>query len=100
MDKPKSVFELFNDHPERWIKGANARNKYRERVSPSASDAVCWCLYGAILFVHGYNEELIKAVRATIIAYMPNEPKGDIVIFNDRQANYKELMDVVRLSDI
>jgi hypothetical protein len=71
--KPKSVVELFEGHPERWIKGAYYG--YRDEDGRvhiwQYKNANCWCLDGAIREIHGADlaEELIRKI--------------DTVCFND-----------------
>lgn len=49
------IQELLSS-PEKWTKGLNAKDKQNNCVSPWSENAVCWCIYGAILKC--YSESL------------------------------------------
>lgn len=46
--KPTPLTSIFN-HPDRWTKRSFARDKRGNAVDPQASQAVCWCLSGALI---------------------------------------------------
>lgn len=52
IDKPKTVLELFEGHPERWTQFADARNERNKCVAASSDQACKWCLVGALLLVY------------------------------------------------
>lgn len=40
------IYELLNK-PEKWLQGADARNKFYKTVNANSSSARAWCLLGA-----------------------------------------------------
>lgn len=54
--KPSEVLDgVLNilSEPERWTKGANARDARRREVDIADPRATCWCIHGALLRVSG-----------------------------------------------
>lgn len=43
-----TIRELLSDE-SKWTQRAPARNEAGELVGPQDSDAVCWCLWGAVI---------------------------------------------------
>lgn len=56
MKKKKSVLSILKNE-KCWIKGELARNKDGDRVEPCDSDAVCFCVAGALMKLHGYMSD-------------------------------------------
>jgi hypothetical protein len=47
--------------PERWTKGAMARNSVGARVSAYAPDAICFCAQGALKKASDWDDHLSQA---------------------------------------
>jgi len=74
-----------------WTKGADARDRYDQRVNPSDVDAVKWCARGAIT---GFsNDRLHQRAMKLLDDACPNDPHDvvqmDIIEFNDSVAKRK-----------
>jgi len=83
--KVKTVLELYENHPERWIKHTNAKTIWHETVRATHPQAVCWCLYAAILFVHNGTDVAGKLRTAVfVLEQLFDERDLSIVGFNDK----------------
>ena len=52
LEELKAVRELLSA-PARWTRGVYARNEQGLAVDPHDPEAVCWCLYGAMIYIVG-----------------------------------------------
>lgn len=75
------------DKPEKWTKGASARDKSGEVVSPDSPNAICWCLAGAMRRCRLDKDVAINVVRDVI--------GGSITEFNDGVATFESLTTVI-----
>lgn len=58
--KPKTVVELFEGHPERWCQIDPAQDINGYPCGPLESQAVCFCIRGAIMFIYGNPYAKVK----------------------------------------
>lgn len=85
VSRPKTVVELFENHPERWTKGSMAKNSLGESVSISDERAVCWCLYGAFTYIYAFNSSSND--------FCKNFPNGLVTTWNDDpERTFKEVL--------
>lgn len=78
--------------PDRWTKGAIARNVHGDPVASRSADAVCWCALGAGLHVAGLilrvpdNALPLDTEARTIESYndLPSTTHADILAVFDR----------------
>ena len=78
LEQLKAVKELIGT-PERWTKGAAARNSRGDSTVPLAADACCWCVVGAVSIVDGCDVRAFDAVGT----HLPPFALGSIHIYND-----------------
>ena len=50
--KAKTVYDLFNGHPERWTKKAMARTDKGGECAYNSPKACRWCVLGAIYYIY------------------------------------------------
>jgi hypothetical protein len=97
IPKPKTVLELFEGHPERWTKGAFAKNANGDCRMTCDPEAVCFCLLGGLTLVYGYN--LGTAEKAEQLQI----PKGYTGVddFNDAPGTtFEMVLEVVRKAGV
>jgi hypothetical protein len=83
--------------PENWTKCASARDKSGNVVCYADSEAVCFCLLGAIGKCYGGIHELTtKPLREVLTK---RDIKETIAFFND-MSTFEEVMSVVEEADI
>lgn len=98
LDRPASVLELYEGHPERWTQGINARDVNGHSVTyPCNPTAVSWCLLGAIGFVsqattnsHAMTEKVRAIIGSVYVTQFNDDPKR----------TFEEVLDVVRRAGI
>lgn len=84
MKRPKTIVELFQNHPERWLQRCNSRNRFGERVRPSDPSARCWCLFGAACYIYPLGaSEIIRKLERVLGLYYGKE-FSSTVEYNDR----------------
>lgn len=99
------VLELLTDKTK-WTKRAYARNQDGESCSSRHSEAVCWCLSGAINACYPYNDaaryEAQKKVEAAIATLCGFESADQsIPMFNDVIANgFSDIKRVLEIADV
>jgi hypothetical protein len=93
--KPKTVLELFEGHPERWVKGSEARSEYGHMCRPTHKAAVCWCLVGALSFVYRNEVEHWQAMRRVFQFVKSIRTWND-----DSNRTFDELLDLVRRAGV
>ena len=87
------IKELFSSH-HRWTKNALAKNNSGERTDPLDSDAVRFCLLGAVEKCYPSESK-----RVNICEKIKNEIKAVIPEFNDSHS-FKEIKALVEKLDI
>ena len=86
--KPKTVFELFDGHPERWIKEVMFRDESRRFLHISESHrATCFCVEGAINWVYPKEKQL--AARNALRLFILTDVNWE---FNDDPSTTFEMM--------
>lgn len=77
------------ESPRRWTQGTSARDKRGVNVPSTSLKAVCWCAYGAIWRISGFDKDQLstKALRAA----MSVEYDHEAFEFNDRHT-HKEVL--------
>jgi hypothetical protein len=108
--KAKTLFGLFRNHPERWIKGCTAKTSKKGRVTCYTSvDAHCFCLSGAINRLYPIpdkwkevTQKLQQVIGELFPPYTQNELfAGDIIAFNDsRKTTFKDIMKVIKKAKV
>ena len=95
------VRELL-DSPEKWIKGALARDKNGNKVLSQDENAIQWCLVGAIVKCQGYvyyTDMAVKIERA--ITKCIEQPFNNLVDFNnDENTTFEDIQKVLELADV
>ena len=74
----KSVQQLFKNK-KRWIKGADALNKYNEDVTVESNNACKWCLSGGLRKVY-VTDKKVNDARDKIYKVINKNRKNKIVI--------------------
>lgn len=86
------------EKPENWTQGTYARNKDGETVSTYSSDAVCFCLSGAITRACFCNRLLVRETIAKEAAKFTTDPDiSPVPQFNDTHSHAKVLALLDRL---
>ena len=79
MDTP--VLDYFKGHPERWTKGAYARNWLGQTVPSYNKAATCRCVVGAINFFYDHSQaddtEARIRIRRAVERLVPTD-KNDL----------------------
>ncbi len=89
------VFELFQDESN-WTQLALARNAAGESIDPNDPEAVCWCLYGAIMKCYPFGERGLMAMD--VQKYIE---RGSALTFNDQMGRkFQEVKDLVARANI
>ncbi len=78
--------------PERWTKGSAGKNALGQKIASYSTDAVCWCLFGAVARTEAPWQEQHDALTLLCDAI-----GGPVVGFNDAKATTHA--DVVRVLD-
>lgn len=86
--------ELLSDE-SKWTRHAEAKNELGLAVAPTANDAICWCLSGAITKCYGeyHHKEYIKVIKAIQKLYDPFAV--GMVYFNDNLATFPDIRKVI-----
>ena len=90
------------DSEEKWTKGTYARDKRGKGISPICSNAVCFCLLGAIekCYSSEKKENLDYAVISKIRRHL-NLRTGTIACWNDApERTFEEVKSLVEELDI
>lgn len=100
--KVKMKIKDLLDSPEKWTKRAFARDKTGGVVSEFSDDAVCWCLLGAAVKCHNYNDEFAHACEKleqavdTLFSHF-----GQASVFNDAaDTTFADVRKVLELADV
>jgi hypothetical protein len=96
------VRELLNS-PDRWTQGALARDRTGRIVHIGDSEAVCWCLLGAVLYCYchgprprgrGLLASVLQRLRTTIDG-------GEIAVWGDApERTFDDVKQVIERLDI
>jgi hypothetical protein len=95
------IKELFSDQ-SKWTKKTAARDASGTPVSPSDSDAVCWCLAGGVAKCYPGEERykvhdaIVEKLSGSAQGYGYGSAYGD---WNDR-ASFEEVKALVEQLDI
>lgn len=88
------------DRPERWTKGAAAKNEKGQTVDVNAPCAACFCLTGAVEFCYRTPDSKAKALRAIKDALFQLFKQLDPVMFNDDpKTTFEQVRKVVLWAD-
>ena len=88
-----TLTELFSVR-ERWTLGATARNIVGERVSVNSTEAVCWCLSGAIEYLYPECKTNFE-VRDKLMKVLEGKGfRGILTNYNDFQG-YEAVVELV-----
>jgi hypothetical protein len=88
------AYELL-DSPEKWIKGAFARDKEGNSVPCGDRKACCWDVLGAIKLCYDTEEERNR-VFSTILNHIE---ENSVAGWNDK-STYKEVHRVLKRLDV
>ena len=78
----------------KWTRGSFAKDISGENVTNNDPNAVCWCVFGAILKVYSNEVDLENAILK-----LSDTVGGGIVNFNDTHS-YEEVITDVRKAGI
>lgn len=92
--KLQEVRALLSD-PSRWTKGAFARDASGHNTMPSAGNAVCWCLNGAVRKVFGdesiwspglkvLGDEIFKTHLMSIAGFNDMNTHAEVIALLDK----------------
>jgi hypothetical protein len=87
--------QLLSD-PKHWIKGDLAKNESGAVVDPMASDAICWCMNGAMIKVTESNNlaRIIQEMDAQDYLYKAI-PVPYVSSYNDAdETTHQDIMNV------
>lgn len=86
IDALKSMDKLLSD-PKKHTVAAMARDKDGKIVPPTAKNAACWCLIGALRKVMGVQDQEFYGDKSYVLAVkrMTKALPGGILRFNDLQ---------------
>ena len=73
--------------PDTWTQYAEARNKKGDIVDAVADDAVCFCVYGAMLRICGGDKSRVRECAKYLIKAMP---PGSYQRFNGAYGLYND----------
>lgn len=97
--KAATVLELFEGHPERWIKHRSAVNASNQTVAMASPEACKWCLVGAFYKVYADCLTIVQALERCR-KVLPSE-FGSICELNDASAStFEQVLDVVRKASV
>lgn len=74
------IKELLTDETK-WTKGSFAKDKYCTAVFATSSNAICWCLSGAMIKCYSGDEYI--SVSKLVSNRLRRLSFGDIIKFND-----------------
>ncbi len=95
IEECRTVAELL-EAPERWCRGAPARNSSGNSVPPTSHLAVCWCLSWAVYKVYWNNGfEVKRKVLSDALASDPSAGGVNVPSWND--AELRKHADVLAL---
>jgi hypothetical protein len=65
ISEAKTVYDLFNEHPERWIQNATALDEQGNEVIECGNleNACKFCVLVAIYYIYGAADEGMKMAR-------------------------------------
>lgn len=90
------IQELFSG-PEKWTKGAYARNVNGDMLSSRDKGAVRWCLIGAIMKCYIRNDDILR-IKQLICKELHSV---DPAIFNDApETSFETVKELVTKLDI
>lgn len=98
--KPKTILELYENHPERWTQRVNARTEKWGEVCRASDPRACrWCLWAAISYIYGMHStkffDSYYKLQITLGTY--GLWGTDIVGYNDSSdRNHQEIVNLVR----
>jgi hypothetical protein len=94
------VYELLNK-PEKWTKGANARASNGVFIPEYSTNAVWWCVSGAIRVC--YQESHERRTKINILtSYLENINKNTFIPEwnDDEETTYEEVVATLKKLDI
>lgn len=93
--KPKTVLELFEGHPERWIKRGGALDETGDSCWGKFDRAVKFCLYGACKYIYDPTYKLEQ--RPKEITRLYNSINDSVVEWNDApERTFEEVLAKVK----
>jgi hypothetical protein len=91
------IKELLTDE-SKWTQNAGARDKEKIPVPPKSEEAVCWCLFGAILKCYGEDKEVYNRLDKYILY---NLTGMGIFSYNDNpKRTFKDIKALIEKLDI
>lgn len=95
------VKELLSS-PERWTQGFIARDLDGDGCGPTAAEAVCWCLTGALVKCYGRTRAFEMAgMFYPVIPANGGSHADDIVFWNDAsERTFEDVRQLVTELDI
>jgi hypothetical protein len=91
------TYELL-DTPEKWTKGAFARDSKGDPVDPVSPEAVCWCIEGALQKCYPNYDDRWEAVYYRLLEV---RKYGGIIFWQDNpERTYEEVIEVLKLADV
>lgn len=96
MNKPATVLELFEGHPERWTQGTFARDRNGCDIDPESTGAATWCLSGAMKLVYEYETREFDDAYSRASKLIDG---NRCCAFNDEHT-FKEVLEIVRQAGI
>lgn len=91
------------DSPDKWTKGAYARNAAGNECLPIADEACCWCLRGAFIRCYADTKTGEAAGRKLLVALnaLDDKYKGRITMFNDNPSTtFEDIRRLLELADV
>lgn len=96
-ERPKTVLDLFDGHPERWIRRITAKDKHGQVTYGGSPEACSWCLLGAIYEIYPYHE--VDNIKQKLYNQLGND--SPIVHFNDSMdTTFDMVVDLVRKAGV
>jgi hypothetical protein len=93
------TYELL-DTPEKWTKGAFARDSKGDSIDPRSSEAVCWCIEGALYKCYTDYDDW-RVARRLIKEIKKANKLGYLVSWqDDPERTYDEVIEILKLADV
>jgi hypothetical protein len=81
--------------PGQWTTGESARDKHGNPTFTHSSDAVCWCLIGALAKCKVPTYGVMRDRIVKVIYDRYPETNGGLVSFNDSQESVEPVLEVL-----
>lgn len=86
--------------PDKWTKGTYAKTATGKAVPAKDPNAVCWCIYGALIKCYRDDEDrYVEAANKIQDVLLLRYNNPDIVPFNDRRT-HEEVLAVLKEADV